>query len=165
MGGFRGGGGGFFSIPPQSLNNLSKPVDQAKAALPESPSLDQKLEKILTIMKAQVERDRPAPSSDHTLINLVQTMIQPDSWQTTGQGLGQVDVVNGFLVVSQTEAILQEIENFVADLDGNILQKNRLAIKVRASAPQAGKHATAKRSNDDRFGDQDITSNQDPFGN
>ena len=63
---------------------------------------------------------RTQPSTeDRTLLDLVQSMVRPGSWQDTGQGLGQVQVVNGLLVVAQTEAILQEIENFLSDLESN----------------------------------------------
>jgi len=122
------------------------------------------------LVKQLPETNRPAPSRDQSLLDLVQEMIQPDSWSDTGQGLGQIQVVNGILVVAQTEEILQEIENFVADLEGNLLQKGKRGIKVRTSSnqlpkPIMGSPFGSAESHDDPFGAQTQKgkAEKDPF--
>lgn len=170
-GGFDGGqGGGFFSVPSQGqVSQPQQNVNEAKVTVSESELLDQKLAKILAIIQAHAEKEKTAPSSEQTLLDLVQNMIQPDTWQDSGQGLGQVKVVNGILVVLQTEAILQEIENFVADLEGNMLKKNKRGDRVRASSAvipkkvrPPGSPGALKSSPFGRAG-QDI-GDKDPFG-
>ena len=113
-----GGGGGVFSIqsaPVQQEQGNTTVEDATKL-------LDQKLEKLLALVKAQAKKNRPAPSSEETLRDLVLSMISPDSWQDTGQGLGQVKVVNGILIVSQTEEIHGQIEVFLKDLESHTLK-------------------------------------------
>ena len=128
-----GGGGGVFSIASQGFASAAqasaqKPASSDKPS--ESQLLDQKLNKLLAMAKAEAKKNKPEPNAEHTLLDLVQTMIQPDSWTNNGQGLGQVDVVNGFLVVSQSEGVLQEIESFLTDLEGNILTTGKAGISA-----------------------------------
>ena len=49
------------------------------------------------------------------LIDLVESTIQPDTWQDTGQGLGTIEafVPNLSLIVSQTQAIQDEIQDLL----------------------------------------------------
>ncbi len=127
-----GGGGGMFAIRSAIQDNERSREDpqQSSPAFDQSKLLDQKLAKIMSIMKAEAEKNRPDPSSENTLLNLVSTMVQPDSWTDSGHGIGQIQVVNGILVVSQTEEVLQGIEDFLADLEGNILKDGKRGVSL-----------------------------------
>jgi len=179
-GGFSGGGkgGGLFAVPNQGLGGSGGATAPSTTKQNDSDLLDQKLEKIIQLMRAQAEKDTPPPTAENTLIDLVQDMIQPDTWQDTGQGLGTIDVVNGILVVAQTEKILREIDNFVTDLEGHILGKRKNGKKIklgstslrevvnplRSSQVKADPFKTAKMdpgSPSNPFGDDG--GNVDPF--
>lgn len=127
-------------------------ADMSGSSMSDSELLDRKLAQIMSLMKEQANQRQPIATSENTLLNLVRDMIEPEQWDLTG-GLGQINVVNGFLVVSQTEAILQEIENFVADLQGNILRKSVRGVNVRTSF-----------QGDDPFGGSGGGIGKDPFG-
>ena len=61
-------------------------------------------------------------------------------------------VVNGLLVVSQTELILQQIENFLGDLESNFFNKSKRGNKVRTSSKKSDRQSGAKDPTDDPFG-------------
>ena len=136
-GGFQGSGpGGFSGSGVFSLHASIQAVQDTQGATAPGKSqktnsatpdatklLDQKLEKLLALVKAEAKKNRPVPSSEETLRNLVTNMIAPDTWMDTGQGLGQIDVVNGILIVSQTEIIHGEIEAMLKDLESHVLDK------------------------------------------
>lgn len=134
--GFSGGGaqgpgvggnhakGGFFAIQPMAPQ-LTLP--QSTPAVPrEEPEgndswlLEQKLNQLVALIQAQAKKSQPKPSSEHTLLDLVTSMISSDSWEHA-MGTGKIRVVNGILIVSQTDATLLEIEGFLADLEVNVL--------------------------------------------
>ncbi len=163
-GGRQGGGGGVFSVPATGQtaaqagdNSAADEKKKAEPRLTDSELLDEKLNKIMAMMKAEAERKRPEPSSEQTLLDLVQNMIEPDTWQDTGQGLGTVEVVNGILIVSQTEGILQQIDNFIADLEGNILRKRRERVVEPRKKPKR------RSASDDSAGGKSEGSTDDPF--
>ena len=145
------------------------------AKLTDSELLDEKLEQIVKLMRADAAKRTIPPTAENTLLDLVQEMIQPDSWQDTGQGLGTVDCVNGILVVSQTEEILQEIDNFVADLEGNILRKGKgrkielgatTLREIDNATPRKPKTASSKKVEDNPFAASeqgDSNDEDDPF--
>ena len=117
-------GGGMFSVPPMNPK-LSTP--QSASAVPakkpvedDSQLLEQKLSQLVAVVQAQAEKSQPKPSSGHTLLDLVTTMISPDSW-AQAMGTGEVRLVNGILVVSQTESTLLKLDGFLADLKTNLL--------------------------------------------
>lgn len=65
------------------------------------------------------------------LIDLIQNTIQPDTWQDTGQGLGtlQAFVPNLSLIVSQTQAIQDEIQDLLKKL--RELNDVQIVVEVR----------------------------------
>ncbi len=172
VGGQGGGkGGGMFSIPPQGIqSNNANP-----AKLTDSELLDEKLEKIYQLMQEDARRKTIPPTSENTLLSLVQEMIQPDTWHDMGGGMGTVECVNGILVVNQTEEILQQIDNFVADLEGNILRKGSgLKVELGATTLREIKSSipgnrntrpkkTAAVDKDNPFGSPESTDGEDPF--
>lgn len=148
------GGGGMFSMPVQATQKDSTSTPSA------AESLDQKLEKILTIMRAQAAAERPKPSRDYTLLNLVQSIIQPDTWTETGQGLGQIKVVNGILVVAQTELVLREVENLIADLESQLLASQTPGAKA---SPVVSPFGNLRSSEHARLGAAGSPPASDPF--
>ncbi len=65
------------------------------------------------------------------LIDLIQNTIQPDTWQDTGQGLGTIEafVPNLSLIVSQTQAIQDEIQDLLKKL--RELNDVQIVVEVR----------------------------------
>ncbi len=122
----------------------------------------QVLQKLTESIKSQVEKGKSVPSSEQTLLDLVQSLIQPESWQDTGQGLGQVKVVNGILVVLQTEEILQEVENFVADLEGNVLQRHKRSADVHRPSSNNVEHSNVATG--DPLGSENPFGSENPLG-
>lgn len=50
------------------------------------------------------------------LVNLIQNNVAPDSWADTGTGEGSLTFVNGLLVVTQSQLVLEKIEKLLDDL-------------------------------------------------
>ena len=75
------------------------------------------------LVKVLLAKNRPDPNGEQTLIDMVQTLIGPDSWVETGQGLASIYLAKGTLVVTQTEEIHQQIEKFLKDLKASIVPK------------------------------------------
>lgn len=141
-GGFNGGvtgGGGVFAIR-QGFGAGSKTSGAIgpSAAKPtnkmsqnsNSDVLDKKLDSLIMLVEAEAKKNRPVPTAENTLVDLIQNTVQPDSWEDTGQGLGTIEIVNGILVVGQTERVLQEVQNLLTDLEGHIFNPNKRGIKV-----------------------------------
>jgi hypothetical protein len=95
----------------------------------DSKLLEQKLGQLVAMVQdqaqAQAERSQVKPSSEHTLLDLVTTMVSPDSWEQA-MGTGKIRLVNGVLIVSQTESTLLEISSFLTDLKLNVLTSNEI---------------------------------------
>jgi len=152
-----GGGGGSFAVPQsrtfQEDNKQdapsTKPVDTSKL-------LDEKLNKLLEMAQAEALKNKPEPSAEVTLEELVVTMIGPDTWMDSGQGLGQLEVVNGILIVTQTENMHSQIGDLLNDLQSNILgggkeeisaflKHNKEMLAARRAAKEKSKRAEMKK--------------------
>lgn len=55
-------------------------------------------------------------TAESILIDLVKTSVDPESWDTTN-GDGTLTIVGGFMVVTQTQATLDEIANLIGELE------------------------------------------------
>ncbi|MDB2318478.1 hypothetical protein N9V88_02700, partial [bacterium] len=75
--------------------------------------------------QAGAEKSQVKPSSEHTLLDLVTTMVSPDSWEQA-MGAGKIRLVNGILIISQTESTLLEISSFLTDLKLNVLTSSEI---------------------------------------
>ena len=75
------------------------------------------------LTKVLLAKNQPDPSSEQPLLDMVQSLIAPDSWLETGQGLGSIYLVKGTLVVTQTEEIHQQVEKFLEDLKASVAPK------------------------------------------
>ena len=123
--------GGMFAIqpaPPQlaALQSASSGLRQDSVGS-DTKLLEQKLSQLVAMVQAQAraEKRQVKPSSEHTLLDLVTTMVSPDSWEQT-MGSGRIRLVNGILVVSQTESTLLEISSFLTDLKLNVLTPSEI---------------------------------------
>ena len=128
-GGGGGGGGGVFSIAPPShqaqpqTDNKTK-KQTAKKSPSESQLLDKKLQQIMKMLEQEATRRQPQPSVEYTLETLVRSMAGPDTWvEGDGHGSASLKVVNGILVVRNSEAQLKQVENLLLDLEGKLLSK------------------------------------------
>ena len=131
------GGGGAFSVPQDTATTArdgNADDSQTKKGPDASALLDQKLDKILELMKADLEKNRSEPTGEQTLVGLVQSMVAPDAWQDSGVGMGTIDAVNGILIVSQSERVHQEIEKMLADLEASVLGRTRAEVKAAVGA-------------------------------
>ena len=173
------GGGGVFRLAPfgdagVTQKHPSEPID-AKSNSEKIKQLQSQIAEITDKLHKNKTNRKPGASSETTLVNLVQSMIRPDTWAKSGQGFGQVDVVNGVLVVKQTESILQQIENLIRDLEGNVLKKGtkvgkrRLGQMIQLSTLS---NQVGSDNEDDPFGkknevdfDPFAGSEDDPFAN
>ena len=148
VGGARGGGA--FSVAqglPAPAQQDKADDSQAKKGDPDvSALLDKKLNNIMSLMKSNLEKDLADPTSEQTLVNLVLSQVQPDSWQSSGQGLGSIDAVNGILVVSQKEEVHQEIDKLLADLEANVLRRTRKQPVPKSSGVSSVEKAAVKPS-------------------
>ena len=116
-----GGGGGGGSVPshqaqPQTDNKTKKQT--AKKSPSESQLLDKKLEQIMKMLEQEATRRQPQPSVEYTLETLVRSMAGGD-----GYGSASLKVVNGILIVRNSETILKQVENLLVDLEGKLLSK------------------------------------------
>ena len=62
----------------------------------------------------------PVPTKEDTLLMLVKTMVEPDSWHPR-HGEGVAKVIDGILIVRQTESALRGIGEMLRDLRGKVL--------------------------------------------
>jgi len=130
-----GGGGGVFCIEDAVKKETGgKAPPSAKTPKPTSP-----------------------PSSENTLLNLVQTMIEPDSWSRDSQGgEGRAEVINGILIVHQTESVLRQISEMLKDLRGKVLGETAEIVNVPKKRKRPIKQQEAvKAPTDDPFGGVD----------
>jgi len=130
-GGGNRAGGGMFAIQPMApqLPALQSPslVLRQDPARNDSKLLEQKLGQLVALVQAQTgaEKSQVKPSSEHTLLDLVTTMVSPDSWEQA-MGAGKIRLVNGILIISQTESTLLEISSFLTDLKLNVLTSSEI---------------------------------------
>jgi len=130
-GGGNRAGGGMFAIQPMApqLPALQSPslVLRQDPARNDSKLLEQKLGQLVALVQAQAgaEKSQVKPSSEHTLLDLVTTMVSPDSWEQA-MGAGKIRLVNGILIISQTESTLLEISSFLTDLKLNVLTSSEI---------------------------------------
>ena len=125
-GGGGGGGGGVFSIAPpshqsqpQTGNNTKKQT--AKKSPSESQLLDKKLQQIMKMLEQEATRRQPLPSVEYTLETLVRSMVGSETWvEGDGHGSASLKVVNGILIVRNSETILKQVENLLVDLEGKL---------------------------------------------
>ena len=125
--------GGMFAIQP-TTPQLAAPQPESSGIRQDSGGsdtklLEQKLSQLVAMVQVQAqakaERSQVKPSSEHTLLDLVTSMISPDSWEQN-MGTGKIRVINGILVVSQTESTLIKIDGFLADLKMKVLTSNEI---------------------------------------
>ena len=110
-------------------------------------------------------KSKKNPTGEDTLLDLVRSMVDPDGWNGGVFGNAEAKVVNGVLVVTNSEANLKKIEDLLTDLRGQVLGLTEPATSVK----QAAKPAAASQQNRDQtvasdlFGDQDATDDFNPF--
>ena len=163
-----GGGGGVFCMSPLLQESTSD--EKKKKNTVEEVALE-KLAAVYEQWAAKLEKhvkSQRALTGEDTLLELVQSMVNPDSWRCNGSGEGQAKVVNGVLVVTQTEAGLRKIDQMLTDLRGQVLQRLEPVSAIeRADNPlmkvaQQDQRQKATDVNDPFGGDQGTDS--DPFG-
>ena len=164
-----GGGGGVFCISPLQQPPASDDKDKDTAAKEvSSEKLAIAYEKWAAKLDQHLKTQKK-PTGDETLLGLVYSMANPDGWEVSGVGSGQAQVVNGVLVVTQTEAGLRKVEQLLIDLRGQVLQRLEPVSAIqRADNPlmkvaQQDPRQKATDDNDPFGGDQGTDS--DPFGN
>ena len=89
------------------------------------------------LVKVLLAKNRPDPNGDQTLLDMVQSMVGPDTWEETGRGTGTVVLADGTLIVKQTEQIHQQIEKFLADLEASVLRRTRPDVIEKGTNGQA----------------------------
>jgi len=88
-------------------------------------------------------------SGEKALLDLVRSMVNPDSWQANGTGEGTLSIVRGVLIANQNESSLRKISEMLLDLRGKVLgETEEIAVKATpAKEPKAKKQeAKAKES-------------------
>jgi len=72
-------------------------------------------------------------SGEGKLLNLVQSMVYPESWKNNGKhGCGEASVEGGILIVNQSEVELRQIGVMLTDLRGKVLGETEAQIKWRS---------------------------------
>lgn len=135
-----GGGGGLFSFgdqPTSTTSPDSEPNDQTLT--PEQlvkkydawkRYLDQKL------------KEHDESSGEETLLKIVQEVVESYSWEVSGSGEGTAYIVNGVLIIKQSESVHRKLDHLLDDLRGQVLgtpervtsvQTEKLGIAAKAS--------------------------------
>ena len=116
-------------------------------------------------MKSDLEKNLTEPTSEQTLVNLVQSMVAPDSWEDTGQGLGAIDAVDGILIVSQAEKVHHQIEKLLGDLEANVLGRTRVDAGPDGvgSKPKVGATSQKSRALKKQPSNNPGNASSDPF--
>ncbi len=99
------------------------------------------------LVKSILAKNRPDPNGEQTLLDMVQSMISPDNWEEGMGGRGTVVLVNGTLIVKQTELIHQQIEKFLGDLEASVLLRTRSGVIKKGTNNQS-------RPSDSQTGDR-----------
>ena len=89
------------------------------------------------LVKVLLAKNRPDPNGGQTLLDMVQSMISPDTWEETSDGTGTVVLADGTLIVKQTEQIHLQIEKFLADLEASVLRRTRPGVIEKGTNGQA----------------------------
>ena len=50
-------------------------------------------------------------------------MVNSETWDDSGSGTAQLDVINGIVIARNSEGGLKRIENLIADLEDKMLDK------------------------------------------
>ncbi len=83
-------------------------------------------------------------SGDEKLLNLVQSMIYPDTWTINGKaGYGQASVEGGILIVNQSERELRQISEMLTDLRGKVLGESEIPAAVSKKTPNKNRKKMA----------------------
>ena len=76
--------------------------------------------------QAQASRSKPktvfSAEARYELTYLIETIISPDSWEST-EGLGNQRILNGLLIVGQTEKVHVKLQKFLDNLRKHMAQK------------------------------------------
>ena len=109
-----GSGGGLFCVP------TARDGEGGELEFSQSSSPVQKPGPSNSGNTTANSRSKPVASREATLLNLVYSMVDPESWEHTA-GMSTAQVVNGILVVRQMETSFRKIENLLDDLSVNVL--------------------------------------------
>lgn len=144
-GGGLGGGGGMFCVTQGASSadpivEQIKPVENQDESRPKAGATSQSMPRHAT--------------SDATLLNLVFSMVDPESWEHSGNGMASAKVVNGILVVRQKETAFRKIENLLIDLHANVLPAGKTG-EIGIQIPLRDPRGQAQPGH---------VSQQDPFG-
>jgi len=93
----------FSETQPMALNNDVADGKKKGSQLVQPPGQDK--ENVVT-----------SRTREYLLVNLIQNNVAPDSWADTGSGEGSLTFVNGLLVVTQSQLVLEKIEKLLDDL-------------------------------------------------
>ena len=141
-GGGGGGGGGLLGSDEEDAATKEDSEGLAIAYEKWAANLDKHLKS---------KRD---PTGEDTLLDLVQSMVDPDSWNSSiGGGQAEAKVVNGVLVVTNSESSLRKIEHLLTDLRGQVLHLTEPEATVERAAELSGVPQ--------QDGDQKVVSDQD----
>lgn len=122
------GGGGLFSVQasqvaaqgasqgatPQNDPAATPVVNVEAMVLAKAEALLAKQRELLVAQKSK-------ESADPTLLNIVFDMVDPESWVNMG-GYANAEVVNGVLIVRQSEKGLRDVERLIIDLREKMLK-------------------------------------------
>ncbi|MFK7768634.1 MAG: permease prefix domain 1-containing protein [Mariniblastus sp.] len=150
-------GGGLFCVQQPSMEELAN--QNPLASNQDDISSDSKPETKAT-EEAPTNSPPPTPvaSRGMTLLNIVQSSIAPDSWESNGQGLATISEVNGILIICQKESEFRNIDRLLADLRAYILSEEAgVEISSRLLASPAAQSTKPKIA-------ESTTSDVDPFG-
>jgi len=129
-------------------NTTRRVVSSSKTRLGESCNIEG--EKASPSAKAPYQLT--PPTSEYTLLNLVQTMVEPDSWSRDGPGgEGRAEVINGILIVHQTESVLRQIGEMLKDLRGKVLGETAEIVAAPERKKKAGQAKRNGHTDDEGF--------------
>ena len=161
-GGGGGVGGGFFMVQAALPQDVEKPASApVQNQLGNSPDHTQQL-----LQQFMMGQSNSETTGEHTLINLVHTMVTPEDWEHVGGG-ARAEVVDGILVVSHSEAGLRKVEHLVEDLEGLLLDKKVARTKLRLPPRRVPKHQNSNvgKTSSDAPKSKAKKGSTDPFGN
>ena len=104
-------------------------------------------------------------SGEGKLLNLVQSMVYPESWKNNGKhGCGEASVEGGILIVNQSEVELRQIGVMLTDLRGKVLGETEKPAAVSEKAPKKNrKKMSVKKQAPNPLGDGDPFKDDNPF--
>jgi len=107
-------------------------------------------------------------SGEGKLLNLVQSMVYPDTWKNNNEttGYGEASVEGGILIVNQSELELRQIGEMLEDMRGKILGERAKPAAVSKKAPNRNrKKMSVKKQEPNPLGDGDPFKDDNPFKN